>query len=83
MSLHKAHEFIKRAVVDKELRKECYSYKSQEALAKAYDFSGAEFDDALNALLFKCKSYDQAEVLRQIQIWFSLFPKEEKETEAE
>jgi len=73
MSIHKADDFIKKVVIDKEIRKKCYFFKTKEALAENFGFTLPEFDDALNALLFKCKTYDQAEVLRQIQMWFAMF----------
>ncbi|MCK9159235.1 MAG: hypothetical protein WCR45_01285 [Bacteroidaceae bacterium] len=82
MSIHNADKFIKRAVVDEEFRKMCYSFKTKENLIKEMDFTPEEFDNVLNSLLFKCMTYDQADVLRQIQIWYSLFPHESRKGSA-
>lgn len=71
MALGKAMKFIKQVAADQELRKRCYE-KSKEELLKEMDFNETEFEDAINMELVKCQSYDAADHVQQIKMWFSM-----------
>lgn len=71
MALSKALEFVHATSISEELRTTC-SYYSKEKLMLQLNFSELEFEDALNMQLVQCQTYEQAEVLQQIRMWFLL-----------
>lgn len=78
MSIQHALIFIENIDTKKELREACYACHSQSELItmlrkNGLSFTPDEFDDAVNMLLFKCQTYEQASKVNQIKIWFSLF----------
>ncbi|MBN2744426.1 MAG: Nif11 family protein [Marinilabiliaceae bacterium] len=78
MSIANAMTFIKNVETNKELRKACYACKSKDELlamlaGQKMAFSQFEFDEAVNVMLFKCQSYEQADSVKQTEVWFSLF----------
>jgi len=78
MSIQNAVTFISNIDTNKDLRTSCYSCRSQVELlgmvrAQGLVFSGNDFSDAVNILLFKCQTYEQAERVKEIAAWFSLF----------
>lgn len=72
MALGKAINFIKRVIVDDDFRKSCYKCASKEELLNELDFHEGEFDDAINMQLVKCQSYEAADQVQQIKMWFAL-----------
>jgi len=78
MSLQNAITFISEVDTDNELRKSCYTCKTQEGLlehlkGKGRSFTSDEFDDAINMLLFKCQTYEQAGRVKEVKAWFNCF----------
>ena len=72
MALGKAIEFIKQVTYDKPLRQRCNQSKSKESLLEDLGFTAYEFEDAINMQLVKCQTYEQADHVQQIKMWFSL-----------
>jgi hypothetical protein len=78
MSIRNAITFIAQVDGDKSLRVECYKCKTkQELLAflqnQFLSFTEEEFEEAINIMLFKCQSYEDADKIKQVEGWFSLF----------
>jgi len=72
MALGKAINFVKQVISDNEFRRNCNKCASKEELLKELDFHEGEFEDAINMQLFKCQSYEAANQIQQIKMWFSL-----------
>lgn len=72
MSLGKAMRFLKRVKTDKEFRKECVRIPTKNDLMVKEDFTEVEFEDAINMALVKCQTYEEADVVKQLQVWFRL-----------
>lgn len=72
MALGKAISFVKQVISDNEFRRNCNKCASKEELLKELDFHEGEFEDAINMQLFKCQSYESANQIQQIKMWFSL-----------
>ena len=72
MALGKAISFVKSAMYDNEFRRRCNKCVSKEELLKEHDFHEGEFDDAINMQLVKCQSYEAADQVQQIKMWFAL-----------
>jgi hypothetical protein len=73
MSVGKALEFIRKIDTDEDFRRSCYQYKTKEELKQAFDFDSDEFDDAKNMLLVKCQTYEEADLVNEIQMWYNIF----------
>lgn len=78
MSIQHAINFITKVDSDNDFRKSCYTCKSKTELLAFLDdqgflFTVDEIEDAFNMLLFKCQTYEQADKVRHLQNWFSLF----------
>jgi hypothetical protein len=73
MSVGKAIEFIRMVNNDEEFRRSCYQYKTKEELNQAFDFNSDEFEDAKTMHLVKCQTYDQADLINQVEMWYKLF----------
>ena len=78
MSLVNALTFIHRFEADANLRIACNLSKSKEEMLnllekKELAFSSVDFDEAINGLLVKCQTYEQAGYIEQIKMWFNLF----------
>jgi ribosomal protein S8 len=78
MSIANAMTFIKNVETNKGLRKACYTCKSKIDLLQMLEredlaFTQYEFDEAVNMLLVKCQTYDEADCIKQTEVWFSLF----------
>lgn len=69
MALGKSIKFIQQFIGDKEFRKECNSMPKMELLT-SLDFTEAEFEDAVNMQLVKCQSYEEANRIQQVRMWF-------------
>ena len=72
MALGKALEFVRRAGSERELRNLCNSAASKEELLDALGFHEGEFEDAINMELVKCQTFQEAEVIQQLKLWFLL-----------
>jgi len=78
MSIQNAVTFISNVDTSPELRKSCYTCRTQTELLemlKAQDlsFTEGDFSEAINILLFKCQTYEQAFKVREVSTWFNLF----------
>ncbi len=78
MSIANAMTFIKNVETNVALRKACYTCKSKDELLQMLtredlEFSQFEFEEAVNVMLFKCQTYEQADSVKQTELWFSLF----------
>jgi len=78
MSLQNAFKFISNVDTDDELRKSYYVCRSRSELlellkANNQGFTSDEFAEAINVLLFKCQTYEQADRVKQVQAWFNCF----------
>ena len=71
MALSKAIQFINALTMSEELRSAC-SHFSKNQLMQKLDFNEFEFEDAINAELVQCKTFEQAAVFQEIKIWFLL-----------
>jgi hypothetical protein len=71
MALGKSISFIKTFMHDKEFRHECNKIQKEELLIK-YDFTEGEFEDAITMQLFKCQTYEDADLVQQVKFWFTL-----------
>ena len=79
MSIHNAIAFLREIESNSELRKSCYTCKSRKELLEMLDEQGRGFtyeecEDATNSLLLKCQTYEQADRVRELHVWFLLFP---------
>jgi len=78
MSILNAMIFITNVDTSAELRNSCYSCHSESELfemLKAQDmvFSREDFAEAVNFLLLKCQTYEQADRVKEVEAWFGLF----------
>lgn len=78
MSVQNALQFISIVSEDDQFRKSLYKYGSRQQLLDhlSQDGSGftiAEFEDAVNMRHVKCQTYEEADHLKQIEMWFNLF----------
>jgi hypothetical protein len=75
MPLIDAHNFIRKAIENKELRNQLNGAASRVDLftilkSFTYEFSLDDFDDAYRGLLVKCQSEEQASVVKEIKSWW-------------
>jgi hypothetical protein len=80
MSIVNALAFIHRFEADANLRVACNRCKSNEEMLQLLEkkemaFTSVEFDEAINGLLVKCQTYEQAGYIEQIKMWFNMFKK--------
>ena len=78
MSLQNAIVFIRNVNTNKSLRKACYSCKTKEELFEllhneGIGFTQFEFEEAINVSLVKCQTYEEADEVKQAELWFNLF----------
>ncbi|HEX2936461.1 MAG TPA: hypothetical protein VHO72_13990 [Bacteroidales bacterium] len=78
MSVQNAIQFILTVTDDGEFRKSLYQYSSRQDLInhlseKGRGFTISEFEDAVNMQHVKCQTYEEADHLKQIEMWFNLF----------
>jgi site-specific DNA-adenine methylase len=78
MSIQNAINFISEVDMDAEIRKSYYVCQSQtELFAKLAEdkksFTEDDFENAVNMLLFKCQTYEQAGRVKEVKAWFKLF----------
>jgi hypothetical protein len=72
MALGKAINFVKQAISDNEFRRKCNKCVSKVELLNEHDFHEGEFEDAIYMQLVKCQSYEAADQVQQIKMWFAL-----------
>jgi hypothetical protein len=80
MSIANALTFIHQFEADANLRVACNRCKSNEEMLQLLEkkemaFTSVEFDEAINGLLVKCQTYEQAGYIEQIKMWFNMFKK--------
>ena len=73
MSLKRAQQFIQQVGRDEAYRLECYQCGSKEELLKLAGCNIYEFEEAITMQLFKCQTYEEAEIVKQIKQWFTFF----------
>ncbi|MBN1949851.1 MAG: hypothetical protein JW801_01525 [Bacteroidales bacterium] len=72
MSLGNALKFVRQVSKDNTLRDRCNSSRSREELLHALKFDEGDFENAINMQLVKCQTYEEADVVQEIRMWFSL-----------
>ena len=72
MALGNAISFVKKVISDNAFRKKCNTCTSKEDLLTELGFHEGEFEDAINMQLFKCQSYEAAEQIQHLKMWFAL-----------
>ena len=70
MALGKSLSFVRNFVKNAEFRHECNKLQKHD-LFKNYDFNETEFDDAINMELVKCQTYEEADRIQQVKLWFA------------
>lgn len=78
MSINNAMKFIREVDANPNFRKECYSCKTKEELFEMLEkqelgFNDFDFEEAVNMMLFKCQTYEQADGVKQVQWWYTIF----------
>lgn len=78
MSISHAIDFLARVQTDLDFRKGCYKCQSHDQLLdylaeQGYKFTELEFENAVNHLLLRCDTEDQAFEIHHLQSWFKLF----------
>jgi hypothetical protein len=78
MSVQNALQFISIVSEDGDFRKSLYKFGSRQELINHLSESGrgftvSEFEDAVNMKHVKCQTYEEADHLKQIEMWFNLF----------
>lgn len=78
MSLQNALLFIRHIKSNANLRKACYTCKTKSDLLELLDsaeigFTENEFAEAITMSLFKCQTYEEADDIKQTELWFHLF----------
>jgi hypothetical protein len=78
MSINNATKFIREVNINADFRKSCNKLGTKEAIhsmlkEQKADFSETDFEEAINMLLFKCQTYEQADTVKQIEWWYSAF----------
>jgi hypothetical protein len=79
MSLQNALNFLTKIDTDEPFRKSCYKCKSKTELLErlnglGFAFTLDEYGNAINQMLLKCQTEDQGNHVKELEIWFSLFP---------
>ena len=79
MSIQNALVFFREIESNADFRKSCYSCKSRKELFEMLDkqdrgFTHDECENAINSMLLKCQTYEQADRIRELHAWFLLFP---------
>lgn len=70
MALGKSIQFIQKFIRDNDFRDKC-NKSSKEDLLQNLDFTELEFEDAINMQLFKCQSWEEANRIQQVKLWFA------------
>lgn len=71
MALGKSIQFIQKFIRDNNFRDQC-NKSSKEDLLQNLDFTELEFEDAINMQLFKCQTWEEADRIQQVKLWFML-----------
>ncbi|MBU1193597.1 MAG: hypothetical protein KKE62_08135 [Proteobacteria bacterium] len=75
MTVANALSFIRRAHIDKRLRKKLNESRTSEELLSVLDkekfaFTHSEFDEAFYMWLVKCQEIEEAEQLKELKTWW-------------
>jgi len=79
MSILNALVFFREIESNADLRKSCYNCKTRTELLDMLEKRGRGFtydecEDAINSMLLKCQTHEQADRVRELHVWFLLFP---------
>ncbi len=72
MAIGKAIHFVRQIRDNDRLRRACYHCESKEVVMEQNGFNEVEFENAINMQLVKCQTYEEADVVQQIKMWFAL-----------
>jgi len=77
MSIQNAINFIHRVGSDDAYRKSMYKYCCKEEMLEGLKNDGTgftltEFEDAVNIQHVKCQTVEEANDLKQVELWFTL-----------
>ncbi len=77
MSISNAIQFIKTIDENADFRASCNKCLSKEVMhemliEKELPFDAYDFQEAINILLFRCQTYEQANSIKQVELWYSL-----------
>ncbi|NTW48820.1 MAG: Nif11 family protein [Chlorobiales bacterium] len=80
MSIANAQRFVRRMMTDADMRKRLNKAQDHNArqtilLEEELPFSEAEFDEGFRNMLVNCQTYENAEELHQIRMWWELLRK--------
>ncbi|NTV45736.1 MAG: Nif11 family protein [Chlorobiales bacterium] len=80
MSIANAQRFVRRMLTDTEMRKRLNSAQNHDArqiILREEDlsFTEHEFDEGFRNMLVNCQTYERAEDLQQIRMWWELLRK--------
>lgn len=70
MALGKSIQFIQKFIRDNDFRDQC-NKSSKEDLLRILDFTELEFEDAINMQLVKCQTWEEANRIQQVKLWFA------------
>ncbi len=75
MSINDARRFLKTITTDNELRDKLNKTNSHSEIitilqCASYDFSGEEINDAYRNLLISCQSEEQANMVKELKLWW-------------
>lgn len=70
MALGKSIQFIQKFIRDNDFRDQC-NKSSKEDLLRILDFTEPEFEDAINMQLVKCQTWEEANRIQQVKLWFA------------
>ena len=77
MTIGNALTFIKRGMIEKALRDRLNAASTLQDLLQILDaedltFTPSEFEDAVNSSLVKCSECDEADELKDFQMWWEM-----------
>lgn len=80
MSIANAQRFVRRMMTDAGLRKRLNSAQNHDARQtilreEELPFTEHEFDEGFRNMLVNCQTYERAEELHQIRMWWELLRK--------
>lgn len=80
MSIANAQRFVRRMMTDTDLRKrlnKASDHESRQVILREEElaFTEHEFDEGFRNMLVNCQTYERAEDLQQIRMWWELLRK--------
>lgn len=78
MSINNALKFVREADANPDFRRKCNKLGTKVAIQEMLEEEELGFDDfdleeAVNMMLFKCQSEEDADSIKQVQWWYGLF----------